>query len=496
MKESVFAALKPVKGRQQLAFALRAAVFGLVAGSLAGIVLGVGRLFLGWSVPWPTAAAVLAAGPVLGLLIGIILRRSWHHAAAAVDGHYQLKDRSVTALEFLHKPEHTELHDLQIADTVEHLNRVEPQKVVPLAAPRLLPVGAVAMLLAAAGLFWPLKLPQAEAKPQPAADNIVAEADKIVQSLQNLEDNLGEEENASMRELLNSLKAKAEGMKEDGIDSNEALAKLSEMQAAIQAEMAQQNMAIIDGQLGSLSNALMSAPAFEGAGKALQEAKLEKAAQELEKLDNPELTIKEAKAVEEKLKKIAKEMGEAGLGLLSQAVGDLADAVKGGKGTGKATKRLGKEVAKIARRKKLNDLLAAELENLKEAKFNCQCNNLAKGRRPEVSRSPSSSWGMGTSGNGLGEKTKLASQRNEMNLTGNPSDEGPSEVETTTSPEARQQASRSYKEKYQKYKKESEAVLEGEAIPLGQRQMIRKYFESIRPQNNEMPDKPEKDSQK
>jgi hypothetical protein len=103
---------------------------------------------------------------------------------------------------------------------------------------------------------------------------------------------------------------------------------------------------------------------------------------------------------------------------------------------------------------------------------------------------------MGTSGNGLGEKTKLASQRNEMNLTGNPSDEGPSEVETTTSPEARQQASRSYKEKYQKYKKESEAVLEGEAIPLGQRQMIRKYFESIRPQNNEMPDKPEKDSQK
>jgi hypothetical protein len=36
----------------------------------------------------------------------------------------------------------------------------------------------------------------------------------------------------------------------------------------------------------------------------------------------------------------------------------------------------------------------------------------------------------------------------------------------------------------------SEAVLESEAIPLGQRQMIRKYFELIRPQNAELPDKP------
>jgi hypothetical protein len=496
MKESVYAALKPVKGRQQLAFALRAAVFGLVAGSLAGIVLGVGRLFLGWSVPWPTAAAVLAAGPVLGLLLGIILRRSWHHAAAAVDGHYQLKDRSVTALEFLRKPEHTELHDLQIADTVEHLNRVEPERVVPLAAPRLLPVGVMAVLLAAAGLFWPLKLSQVEAKPQPAPDNVKAEADKISEALQNLDEVAKEEENKDLKELVGELKHKADEMKQDGIDEREALAKISEMQAAIQALMAQYNTAIMDGQLQSLGAALAATAAFEGAGKALEEAKLEKAAKELEEMEEPKLTSKEAKALEEQLKQVAKKAGDVGLGGLSAAVGDLAEAVKGGKGTGKATKKLGKEVAKAARRKKLNDLLAAEVDNLKESKFNVQRNSLAKGKKPEVSKSPSSNWGMGTSGNGLGEKTKLASQRNEMNLTGNPSDEGPSEIETTTSPEARQQASRSYKEKYQKYKKESETVLEGEAIPLGQRQMIRKYFESIRPQNNELPDKPEKDSQK
>ena len=68
-------------------------------------------------------------------------------------------------------------------------------------------------------------------------------------------------------------------------------------------------------------------------------------------------------------------------------------------------------------------------------------------------------------------------------MTGTPGAEGDSEVETTATPEARQQASREYKEKYQKFKRESEAVLEAEPIPLGHRQMVKKYFELIRPSN-------------
>ena len=45
-------------------------------------------------------ALVLVAGPVLGFLVGLALRRSWHDAAVAVDDHYLLKDRTVTALAF------------------------------------------------------------------------------------------------------------------------------------------------------------------------------------------------------------------------------------------------------------------------------------------------------------------------------------------------------------------------------------------------------------
>jgi hypothetical protein len=183
-------------------------------------------------------------------------------------------------------------------------------------------------------------------------------------------------------------------------------------------------------------------------------------------------------------------MSDVGLGQLSAAVSEFAESLKGGKSkASKASKVLAKEVSHQSRRKKLNNLLARELEELKDSKCNCQCNSLTTGKRPVKSKSPSSSFDMTTSGNVEGEKTKLLSQRNQVELTGTPG-EGPSDVETTASPEARQQAQRGYREVYQKYRKMSEAVLEGEAIPLGQRQMIRKYFELIRPQNADLADKP------
>jgi len=81
------------------------------------------------------------------------------------------------------------------------------------------------------------------------------------------------------------------------------------------------------------------------------------------------------------------------------------------------------------------------------------------------------------------QPTKIVQSKREIKeITGQPGD-GPSEMETTHSPEGRQSAARGYRESYQKYRKMSEAVLDSEPIPLGHRQTIRRYFELIRPQN-------------
>src|SRR5262249_18381267 len=103
---------------------------------------------------------------------------------------------------------------------------------------------------------------------------------------------------------------------------------------------------------------------------------------------------------------------------------------------------------------------------------------------PEKSTSPSQDWGASISGNVFGNKTNMKSNRELKEISGNPGD-GPSETETTHSPEGRQVAGRQYREVYQKYRKMSEAVLDSEPSPLGPRQTIRKYFELIRPQNLE-----------
>jgi hypothetical protein len=504
MRQSIYAALSPVRGRQQLLFALRCAVVGLGVAAVVGLALGVSRLAWGLEVPIWARVAVLAAGPLLGLLAGLALRRNWHAAGAAVDDHYGLKDRAVTALAFAQQPEPTDLQELAMADAMTHLRGVEPKAVVPLKTPRAMPSALIAAVAAVVLLAWPItRPPQAEAAPVPEhilaavaeqKDKLAALDKKLSETMQDIDDEKSDAEKKGLKELLEKLIQKVEELNQPGTDEKEALAKLSEMQAEMQALANQLNIAAMDGQLSSLGTALAASTAFEGAGKALQDGKLEKAAKELDKIEEVQLTPKEAKALEEKLKQVSKRMGEAGQGSLSDAVAELADSLKGGKGkVGRASKALAKKVNNAVKRRKANDLLLAQIEDLKECKCNCNCNGGARVRVRHKSNSPSSSWGRAASGNIDGEKTKLNSKRNEMQLSGTPGDEGDSDVETTATPEARQQASRAYKDKYQKFKKESETVVDGEPIPLGHRQMVKKYFELIRPSNADMTEKkPEK----
>src|SRR5262249_21754942 len=137
------------------------------------------------------------------------------------------------------------------------------------------------------------------------------------------------------------------------------------------------------------------------------------------------------------------------------------------------------------RRRKIKEILDVEIDDLNESKGRMkEGDKAARYRKPEKSKSPSSSWGASISGNVEGDPTNLAANRDLKEVTGAPG-EGPSERETTHSPEGRQAAARQYREKYQKYSKMAESVLDSEPIPLGHRETIRKYFELIRPQNGE-----------
>jgi hypothetical protein len=486
MERAIYARLAQVRRRQRRLFVERLASAGLLFGSALGLILGFGRWLGEWPITPGEAVLVFLAGPAIGAMLGLVWPLRWHAAAAAVDSHYRLKDRIVTALAFLSKPEKTPLDELQVRDAADHLSQVDPQAVVPWRMPKLLPASVAAMAAAFALIVWPAgSRPAAAGVPQPMAE-IVATAADIEEDLNQFEELAKREQNPELEKLVEMLREKVAEMKEPGVDLREALAKLSEMQSAIQAQQAQYNVELVDAQLESLGAGMSLSQALAEAGKSLVEGKFDQAAEELEKLEEPPLERKEAKAVEEQMKKSAQQMGEVGLGDLADATSEMADGIKGGKGKfTRGSKRLGKEVKNHQRRRKINELLTAELNRLTEKKSECQGACLARGKRPEKSTSPSQSFGLATSGNTRGDKTDLLSKKNLEQVSGPTADDGPSEVETTHSPEGRQQASRGYREAYQKYRRISESVLDSEPIPLGHRQTIRRYFELIRPQEGE-----------
>ena len=128
--------------------------------------------------------------------------------------------------------------------------------------------------------------------------------------------------------------------------------------------------------------------------------------------------------------------------------------------------------------------MACQLNRLSQCKGQCrgQCNG---GNKVAKSDSPSQEAGKGASGQPLGDKaTSLEGSRREEQISGAHSD-GPTETEITQAPEGEQVAARAYAKKFNKFKREAEAVLDSEPLPLGHRETVQKYFESIRPSNEE-----------
>lgn len=492
MTEALRSKLHPVQRRQLFQSVTGWIVCGLLLGAAFGIGCGAARLWAGWTDGGWFAMISLGAGPVLAALAAIVWlmpRPNWIAAARAVDQHYQLKDRTESALDFSHRtisPEKRNFAELQLADAMQHLDSIEPNAVAPIKAPRLLPGALIAAAAAVVFALIPLQKQDVSAAPTTPDDQIVAQAEEISDSLKELEDEFQKDADPELEQLLKELKQKTEELKEPGVDVKEALAKISEMQAAIQSAQSQASLEQVDQQLQEIGEAMASAKALEGAGQALAEGKYDKAAKELVELSDLEFDRKEARNTAEKLKKAAKKSGDAGDGAISEAANEIAEGIEDddSDATKSGAKKLGDKAAKQARKKKINDLLNGELGKLTDAKCNCQKNNNITGKRKDKSNSPSTNYGMTESGNIDGDATNLNSAVNREQINGT-AGEGSSEFETSSSSEGRQEAQRGYKEVYQKYKKMSETVLENEQIPLGHRQTIRKYFESIRPQQGE-----------
>ena len=517
------ARLAPIRRRQHARRMLRLGARGLFASALCGVGVGLWKWATGAPINPIVFAAVLIAGPVAGGLAGFFRRPNWLAAAETVDAHYRLKDRTATALvlsyasgagddgnqippsrrggrQVLQTPQATSDRDrallpqtdfgawyaLQLQDTLAHLQQVRPRDVVPLRIPAPLPYAA-ALLTLAGLLALPVGQPVAQAGPGDPLPAVLEAADVLDEMLARLEQFGEVQRSGSARTLAGKLRVTVDELKQPGVGLRDALARLSEMQAAIRAQQAHDQVDQVTAQLQALGAQMALASPLATAGKALEGGQFQKAAQELERLDASPLNPKQAAEAAAGMKAAAQEMQKQGHESLAKATAKLADGVAGDvRQQQAAAQALASQVREHAHRTQFDHQLKSSLSRLAESRAICQQNSLQQGRQQGKSATPSNRYGASSSGNPPGEKSELPAAAQREQLAGQAGD-GPSEVETSRSAAGRQKAARSEQEVYQKYRRLSETVLDSEPLPLGHRQAIRRYFELIRPQSESDP---------
>lgn len=500
MKTEILNFLAPVRSRLRTQSMISWLAPGATAGGCACVALGLARILFGTSVSIPLLMGVFLGCMAAAAVTGFLLKRTWNEAAAAVDTHYGLKDRTITALEFADQPNKSPLRELQLNDAKAHLKDVDAKNVVPFAAPRqwrwaVLSIAATALLMLQPAGGNSL---QAEVVSTEGIAEAAAEIQKEIEEMEELAEEAGIEE---LKELVEELKEDLEELEKPETEVRESLETISEMQQKMQEMMASMNIAAMDAQLAEVAEAMAGAQAFKAASDALKKEDLDKAAEALENVNPENMERTESRPTSEKLSLSAASAKKKGMGKFSETLEQLSQSVKSGdcEGTCKNCDSLAKTVKKHSLCKSMCKMLGSKCNKLGECKKLCSgnCNksgngacqgqgtNLAQGQTNNKSNNPSKKAGAKSAGNINGDKTKLDGELQMAKLTGQMGVDGDSEFETETSQEAQEQAQRRAKEAFAKYQKMSEAVLESEPIPLGHRQTIRKYFELIRPTTEE-----------
>jgi hypothetical protein len=229
------------------------------------------------------------------------------------------------------------------------------------------------------------------------------------------------------------------------------------------------------------------------AGNALAKGEMEKAAEQLAKLEMPELDRQTEKAMLEKLEQ-AKSQPNKSDGASQKKpennVDKAAEQMSQGLTQGnrskfsEGAKGLSGEAKKLSNKKKLSDLLKKQSQCLSECKSECEgeCQSQSESK----SNKPGNKAGKSSGDKTPGDKTQQLAAKQQMKIKGQETGQGQSDIETEKSNPQEEESLRAYREQAEKFESLSESALETESIPMGHRQTIRKYFESIRPSSEQV----------
>lgn len=436
--------------------------------------------------PLPVLLTPLTAG---GLALAVALRTACRPAttqdtARWLDQTLQLKDRLASALQFLNADQLTAMQQLQIADARSALAAVSVNRLLPLKTPvawkRGLAITACGTLLA---IVAPGSWPGPPDTPGPG-QTAVRESQRIKAELQPLQEAAQQSQDRDLQQALEAMNKTLQELQSQPLPPEEAFAKLADMENSLQQLQQKLNNPAALRQLQDIGEAMSAADDLEKAGEMLKAGDLEQAAAALAQTKTPQLDRSERRAVTEKLQQVQQQFQQAtkpqGSQKLADAAGKMADSLQQSDAQKfeESAQGLAAEARRLAGQKKLSDMLQQQMQSLAQARseFESEAGNQAQGQGKGGNKA-----GKGTAGDPRGQQTARSATDKELKLNGDDSGTGAAETEKSEGQAQEQLAERQYRQNAQRYEALSEAALRSEPIPPGQKSLIRRYFQLIRP---------------
>ncbi|MDR2440669.1 MAG: hypothetical protein LBE12_15005 [Planctomycetaceae bacterium] len=503
--ETILQPLNMIQRRQRIQKIIEGTVLGFLLSSITVVLLEFVLLFLiilGFLnffnlLFFLLFFLILFFGTIIGVAAGIFFPVDGYESARLSDGYYHFKDRLLTARKLLLCSEPTLMERLQLDDAANYARKIDPKLVIPYRLPSYffgtIFLFGISMVL---GLILPYFFQQADAVILTRLPEIIAVTETLQKELVKEVTELAEKnpEEVKLKRLSGELQKLVKQLDQSATDTKASLSTLSEMEEAIRLVLSEFRAETFDISMQEVAEALSVAEATHEISRSLRAEQYIQAAEELKKFDTRSMETmskQERNAVGDQMRTTLKNMDHRNQKTLQETTEKLAEGFEQNDGDKlrEGADELAAECNKQALRKEISNSLEGKLTLLGLCKSESNGsggvtnNSNSGGGNTNKSDLADKNWGTGAAGNpASGEAAQLESQREQQNITGILGQDGESEYEKFHSNEATQEkiVREQRESSIQEYHKIAEAVLEAEPIPLGQRQMIRRYFELIR----------------
>lgn len=473
--------LRPVIRRRRIVTGGRYALAAMFI-SASGTVLALSvAMASGYPRPIWLCALSLVLLPTAAFVAGLLRRCTATDVAVEADRCYALQDRLLSAIEFDRISNGTPLHELQLQDAREFASRIDPRQVVPWQMPPYGKLGIVAACIAVGLAFVPRNASTPLTEPALRPSAIARESQHLAEQAEKVAEMAEAEQDPALMEIAARMRESASTVGEAPPEVAAVLEEFSQLQETIRKQQAEYDVEHVQARLQTLAEVMQKVAGLEQTALALEQLDFETAAESLEGFDPSRLDTEAAELAAESLQEAADELDQAALDALADPLREMSEGLRDENPAqaSSAAEELAAQLRKHGKRVQANSQLQNQLTSMTESKArltNGQSFDLP-GQDPQR---PSSEVGTGIHGDLEGELSQLDAMREQVEIAGTLG-EGASSVETSIAESEGDTAQRTYRQIYQQYEKQSQAVLESEPLPLGHQQTIRRYFQLIRP---------------